>query len=423
MAILKCCYINKGEFMKKQIELLAPAGDLEKLKIAINYGADAVYIGGETLSLRAKAKNFSDDDMLKGIKYAHERGKKVYVTVNIFAHNEDFQNMKEYFEKLGAFDVDALIISDLGVFSIAKEVLPNMEIHVSTQANTTNYHSAKMWQTLGAKRVVLARELSFKEIKEVSENLPDMCIEAFVHGAMCISYSGRCLLSNYMADRDANKGECAHACRWKYNIVEEKRPNEYMPIFENERGTYIYNSKDLCMIGHIPELVEAGVTSFKIEGRIKTAFYVATIIKIYREAINDYLESEELYKSKFEYYMEEIRKCSHRDFTTGFYNNKPTNEDQIYTHNSYVRNYEFVALVLKEQDENGYCTIEQRNKFVIGDEIELLSPNCEIKKLTVESLINEKGEEVQEAPHPQEKLKLKVDFEVSPMDIFRIKEK
>ncbi len=410
--------------MSELIELLAPAGDLEKLKIAINYGADAVYIGGEHLSLRAKAKNFSDSDMIEGVKYAHERGKKVYVTVNIFAHNDDFSNMKEYFLKLDSFNVDALIISDLGVFSVAREVLPKMEIHVSTQANTTNYHSVKMWQTLGAKRVVLARELSFKEISEINEKTNgSVCLEAFVHGAMCISYSGRCLLSNYMANRDANKGECAHACRWKYNLVEEKRPNEYMPIYEDERGTYIYNSKDLCMIGFIPELVKAGVTSFKIEGRIKTAFYVATIIKIYREAINDYLKDENLYKEKFSYYMEEIRKCSHRDFTTGFYNNKPDNEDQIYTHNSYIRNYDFVALVLEETDENGYCLIEQRNKFVVGDEIEFMSPNSEIVKLTVTSLINMKGEEVTEAPHPQEKLKLKVDFKVSPLDMFRIKEK
>ncbi len=406
----------------KNIELLAPAGDLEKLKIAINYGADAVYIGGEFLSLRAKARNFTDAEMQEGVKYAHDRGKKVYVTVNIIAHNEDFEGMKEYFEKLGNLNVDGLIISDLGVFSVARDVLPEMEIHISTQANTTNLHSAKMWQKLGAKRVVLARELSFEEIKGIKDALPDLDIESFIHGAMCISYSGRCLLSNYMANRDANKGECAHACRWKYNLVEEKRPGEYMPVFEDERGTYIYNSKDLCMIGHIPELVKAGVTSFKIEGRIKTAFYVATIIKIYREAINDYLKDEELYRSKFEYYMEEIRKCSHRDFTTGFYNGKPDNEAQIYTHNSYIRNYDFAALVIGEQDENGYCLIEQRNKFVVGDELELMSPNCEIIKFTVTDLINTKGEQVLEAPHPQEKLRMKVDFKVSEMDIFRMKD-
>ncbi len=407
----------------KKIELLAPAGDLEKLKIAINYGADAVYIGGEFLSLRAKAKNFDDDSMREGVKYAHDRGKKIYVTVNIIAHNEDFNGMKEYFEKLGSFDVDALIISDLGVFSIAKEVLPDMEIHISTQANTTNTHSAKMWQTLGAKRVVVARELSFNEISEMSKSLPNLDIEAFIHGAMCISYSGRCLLSNYMSNRDANKGECAHACRWKYNLVEEKRPGEYMPIEEDERGTYIYNSKDLCMIEYIPELIQSGVTSFKIEGRIKTAFYVATIIKIYREALDDYYKDENLYRSKFEYYMQEIRKCSHRDFTTGFYNNKPTDEDQIYTHNSYIRNYEFAGLVLEEQDEEGYCLIEQRNKFVVGDELELMSPNCEIIKFVVNEMKNEKGEFVTQAPHPQERLRIKVDFKVSNMDIFRMKEK
>lgn len=403
----------------KKIELLAPAGDLEKLKIAFTYGADAVYIGGQNYGLRAKAKNFSDEQMIEGINFAHSLGKKVYVTANIFAHNEDFQGMEEYFINLEKIGVDAIIVSDLGVFNCIKEVVPNMEVHVSTQANNTNYRSIKMWETLGASRVVLARELSFSEIKDIHEKVPNVTLESFVHGAMCISYSGRCLLSNYMTNRDSNRGACSQPCRWKYNLVEEKRPNEYMPVYEDERGTYIFNSKDLCMINYLDDFIDSGVTSLKIEGRMKTSFYVATVVKTYRMAIDDIIENKEKYYSKKDYYMDEIKKCSYRDFTTGFYNNKTTEEDQVYTNNSYIRDYEFVGLV--EGYENGYAFIEQRNKFVIGQEIEVIRHSGEDFSFIVEEIINGDNENVSSAPHPQEKLKIKIPKNVELFDIFRVK--
>ena len=405
----------------KKTELLAPAGDLEKLKIAVLYGADAVYIGGEEYSLRAKAKNFTEEQMKEGIEFAHSHGAKVYVTANIYAHNSDFEGMAEYFKKIEALGADAILISDLGVFSVAREAVPNMEIHVSTQANNTNYMSANMWYKLGARRVVVARELSFKEIKTIRENIPaDMDIEAFVHGAMCISYSGRCLLSNYLSGRDANKGECVHACRWKYYLMEETRPGEYMPVVENERGTYIYNSKDLCMIEHIPELIDAGVQSFKIEGRMKTPFYVGTVVKAYRQAIDDCLKDRALYEGKKEYYLEEVSKASHREYTTGFYYRKPDGNEQVYTNNSYIRDYDFIGMVEEDYDENTGCAVVmQRNKFEVGDEIEVMPAKGESWKMTVTKMWNEDGEEVMSAPHPQQLLKVKFDKPVKKHDMLR----
>lgn len=405
----------------KKTELLAPAGDLEKLKIAVLYGADAVYIGGEEYSLRAKAKNFTEEQMKEGIEFAHSHGAKVYVTANIYAHNSDFEGMAEYFKKIEALGADAILISDLGVFSVAREAVPNMEIHVSTQANNTNYMSANMWYKLGARRVVVARELSFKEIKTIRENIPaDMDIEAFVHGAMCISYSGRCLLSNYLSGRDANKGECVHACRWKYYLMEETRPGEYMPVVENERGTYIYNSKDLCMIEHIPELIDAGVQSFKIEGRMKTPFYVGTVVKAYRQAIDDCLKDRALYESKKEYYLEEVSKASHREYTTGFYYRKPDGNEQVYTNNSYIRDYDFIGMVEEDYDESTGCAVVmQRNKFEVGDEIEVMPAKGESWKMTVIKMWNEDGEEVMSAPHPQQLLKVKFDKPVKKHDMLR----
>lgn len=405
----------------KKTELLAPAGDLEKLKIAVLYGADAVYIGGEEYSLRAKAKNFTEEQMKEGIEFAHSHGAKVYVTANIYAHNSDFEGMAEYFKKIEALGADAILISDLGVFSVAREAVPNMEIHVSTQANNTNYMSANMWYKLGARRVVVARELSFKEIKTIRENIPaDMNIEAFVHGAMCISYSGRCLLSNYLSGRDANKGECVHACRWKYYLMEETRPGEYMPVVENERGTYIYNSKDLCMIEHIPELIDAGVQSFKIEGRMKTPFYVGTVVKAYRQAIDDCLKDRALYESKKEYYLEEVSKASHREYTTGFYYRKPDGNEQVYTNNSYIRDYDFIGMVEEDYDESTGCAVVmQRNKFEVGDEIEVMPAKGESWKMTVTKMWNEDGEEVMSAPHPQQLLKVKFDKPVKKHDMLR----
>lgn len=405
-------------------ELLAPAGDLEKLKIAVLYGADAVYIGGEHFSLRAKAKNFNIEDMKEGIEFAHNHNVKVYVTANIIAHNEDFDGMGDYFKQLEKMRVDAILIADPGVFQVAKQYVPNMTIHLSTQANNTNYKSAQFWYSLGIKRIVLARELSLKEIKQIYENIPNnMEIEAFVHGAMCISYSGRCLLSNYMTNRDANKGECSHPCRWKYYLVEEKRPGEYMPVVENERGTYIYNSKDLCMITHIPDLIDSGIKSLKMEGRMKTSFYVGTTIKAYREAIDDYMKSPELYNSKLQYYLDEVSKASHREYTTGFYYGKPSGEEQIYTNNTYVRTYEFLGIILDYDENTQIATIEQRNKFCIGDEIEIMSSNNGYFMQTIEEIIDEKGNFIQSAPHPQQIIKIKVVQKVKKFDMMRKKEK
>lgn len=405
---------------KMKPELLAPAGDLEKLKIAILYGADAVYIGGEAYSLRAKAKNFTKETMAEGIRFAHEHGAKVYVTANIFAHNADFDGMAEYFKEIEALGADAVLISDLGVFAVAKEAAPNLEIHVSTQANNTNYQSAKMWYQLGARRVVVARELSLTEIKEIREKIPeDMEIEAFIHGAMCISYSGRCLLSNYLSGRDANKGACAHPCRWKYHLVEETRPGEYMPIEENERGTYIYNSKDLCMIDHIPDLIDAGVVSLKIEGRMKTPFYVGTVIKAYRQAIDDYFADPALYAQRIPQYLEEISKASHREYTTAFYYGKPDGNQQIYTNNSYIRPYDFIGMVQQDSDADHIAWVEQRNKFSVGDEIEVFPAKGDSFTMYVTDIWNEAGEAVTSAPHPQEKLRVKFTKPVHQYDMLR----
>lgn len=409
--------------MIKKPELLAPAGDLEKLKVAILYGANAVYIGGEHFGLRAKAKNFTIDEMKEGINFAHCHNSKVYVTANIIAHNEDFHGMGEYFKTLEQIGADAILVADPGVFQVAKEYVPNMQIHLSTQANNTNYKSANFWYSLGIKRIVVARELSLEEIKQISQNInDDMEIEAFIHGAMCISYSGRCLLSNYMTNRDANRGECSHPCRWKYYLVEEKRPNEYIPVIENERGTYIYNSKDLCMINHIPDLIDAGIKSFKLEGRMKTAFYVGTVVKAYREAIDDYYNNPEIYKTKLDYYIQEVSKASHREYTTGFYYGKPSGNEQIYTNNSYIRTCEFIGTVLDYDSETKIATIEQRNKFSVGEQIEIMQPKGYFK-YTIENIEDENGNKIESAPHPKQIVKMKIDSTVNKFDMLRREEK
>ena len=403
--------------MSRHPELLIPASSLEVLKTAVVF---AVYIGGEAFGLRAKAKNFSKEDMMEGIRFAHEHDVKVYVTANILAHNYDLEGVREYFKELKEIKPDALIIADPGVFEIAKEVCPEIERHVSTQANNTNYATYMFWYRQGASRVVSARELSMREIKEIRAHIPDdLEIETFVHGAMCISYSGRCLLSNYLSGRDANKGACSHPCRWQYYVTEKTRPNEYMPIVEDERGTYIFNSKDLNMIQHIPELVDAGIFSLKIEGRIKTCFYVGTVIKAYREAIDDYLKDPALYESKKDYYMQEVSKASYRGYTTGFYYGKPNEEDQVYTTSSYIRTYDFIGMVLDYDKTTGYATVEQRNKFVVGEKIEVMRHNGEDFTMTVEEMYDDKGESVTEAPHPQQILKVKVDKPVEAFDMFR----
>ncbi len=406
---------------ERKPELLIPASSLEVLKCAVNYGADAVYIGGDMYGLRAKAKNFSKEDMAEGIRYAHERGKKVYVTANITAHNYDLNGIREYFKELKEIGPDALIISDPGVFDIAKEVCPEIDVHISTQANNVNYGDYLFWKRQGATRVVTARELSMKEIKEIREHIPDdLEIETFVHGAMCISYSGRCLLSNYFTGRDANLGACTHPCRWKYYITEENRPGEYLPVFENDRGTYIFNSKDLCMIDHIPDIVDAGIDSLKIEGRMKTALYVANVAKTYRQAIDDYFEDILLYTDNIPKYKEQIAKCTYRQFTTGFFYGKPSEEAQIYDSNTYVTEYVYLGLV-SEVTPEGLAVIEQRNKFSVGDTIELMKPKGDDEEVKVLAMYDEEGNEIESCPHPQQKILLKLDKEVSVMDLLRVK--
>ena len=385
-------------------ELLVPASSLEVLKVAVIFGADAVYIGGEVFGLRAKAKNFSMEDMKEGVEFAHAHGVKVYVTANILAHNQDLEGVRAYFAELKEIGPDALIISDPGVYRIAMEVCPEIERHISTQANNTNYGTYQFWYEQGAKRVVTARELSLAEIKEIREHIPEeMEIETFIHGAMCISYSGRCLLSNYFTGRDANQGACTHPCRWKYAVVEESRPGEYLPVYENERGTYIFNSKDLCMIEHIPDLLDAGIDSYKIEGRMKTALYVATVARTYRKAIDDCLESEEKYRANMDWYHREISRCTYRQFTTGFYYGKPNEESQIYDSNTYQSDAVYLGTVY-ETDHKGRARIEQRNKFCVGDVIEIMKPDGRNVACQVLQIQDDQEEKMESAPHPKQEL-------------------
>ena len=407
--------------MSRHPELLIPASSLEVLKTAVIFGADAVYIGGEVFGLRAKAKNFSHDDMKEGIAFAHEHGVRVHVTVNILAHNRDLEGVREYLKELKELGPDALIIADPAIFEMAKEICPEIERHVSTQANNTNYGTYQFWWKQGAKRVVSARELSLEEIKEIRANIPEeMEIESFIHGAMCISYSGRCLLSNYFTGRDANQGACTHPCRWKYAVVEETRPGEYMPVYENERGTYIFNSKDLCMIEHIPELIDAGIDSFKIEGRMKTALYVATVARTYRKAIDDYLEDPELYRKNMPWYLDQISNCTYRQFTTGFYFGRPDDEAQIYDSNTYVREYTYLGIIGGERD--GMYRIEQRNKFSVGETIELMKPNGDNIEVTVKKIVDEDGNEQESAPHSKQVLYIDLGAHADQYDILRRKE-
>ena len=406
----------------KKPELLIPASSLEVLKTAVVFGADAVYIGGEVFSLRAKSKNFSMEDMREGIAFAHAHGARVYVTANILAHNGDLDGVENYFHELKAIGPDALIISDPGVFQIAKEVCPEIEIHISTPANNTNYRTYRFWHSLGAKRVVSARELSMDELRELRANIPeDLEIETFIHGAMCISYSGRCLLSSYFTGRDANQGACTHPCRWKYAIMEETRPGEYLPVYENERGTYIFNSKDLCMIEHIPELVEAGIDSFKIEGRMKTALYVAVVTRTYRQAIDDYLKDEVLYRSRMDYYKEEIAKCTYRQFTTGFFFGKPDHDTQIYDNNTYIKAYTYLGLIGEDQGD-GFYGLEQRNKFSVGDTIEVMKPDGRDLEVTVQAMTDAEGTMIESCPHPKQKIFVNLGVELCPLDLLRRKD-
>ncbi len=415
--------MNKLNTNKKP-ELLAPAGDMEKLIIAINYGADAVYFGGQNYGLRAKSRNFGLEEMEKAVSYAHKHNCKAYVTANIFAHNSDFEGMEEYFKNVYKIGADALIISDPGVFMTARKTVPQMDIHISTQANNTNMYTAKFWHELGATRIVLARELSLNDIEVMRESLPeDFELEAFVHGAMCISYSGRCLLSNYMAERDGNKGECAHPCRWQFYLMEEQRPGKYMPVYEDERGTYIFNSKDLCMIKFVPEMVKAGIGSFKIEGRMKTPFYVATTIKAYRQAIDDYFDDPEKYEKNKHNYVEQLEKCSNRHYTTGFYFNKPSQNEQNYESSAYVRLYDFIGIVLEYDQNTCIATMEQRNKFSVGESVEMLRAKGETFKFTLEEMTDEVNNSITDAPHAKQIVKMKMPYPVEKYDILQRKGK
>ena len=406
----------------KKPELLVPASSLEVLKTAVRYGADAVYIGGEVFGLRAKAKNFSLEEMKEGVEFAHRYNVKVYVTANILAHNSDIEPVKAYFNDLKKVKPDALIIADPAIFTIAKEMLPDMELHISTQANNTNYGTYNFWHSLGAKRVVSARELSISEIKDIRNHIPDdLEIETFVHGAMCISYSGRCLLSSFMAGRDANKGACTHPCRWKYAVVEESRPGQYMPVEENERGTYIFNSKDLCMIDHIPELVDAGIDSFKIEGRMKTALYVATVARTYRMAIDDYFENPKKYEENIPKYKTLISQCTYRQYTTGFFFGKPDETTQIYDCNVYERDYVYLGIVGDQVGEMEY-SLEQKNKFYQGQKIEVMKADGNDIEVEVVSIKDEEGNEMESCPHPKQKLKINLGIELEKGDILRVKE-
>ena len=406
----------------RKTELLIPASSLEVLKIAVMFGADAVYIGGEAFGLRAKAKNFSPEEMKEGIEFAHEHGVKVYVTANILAHNYDLDGARAYFKELKEMKPDGLIIADPGMFTLAKEICPEIDVHISTQANNTNYETYRFWEKLGATRVVSARELSIKEIKEIREHISDkMEIETFVHGAMCISYSGRCLLSNYFTSRDANQGACTHPCRWKYAVVEESRPGEYLPVYENERGTYIFNSKDLCMIEHIPDLIDAGIDSLKIEGRMKTALYVATVARTYRKALDDFAESPEKYQENMPWYLDQISNCTYRQFTTGFFYGKPTEETQIYDSNTYVKEYTYLGIV-GERSEQGWYKTEQRNKFSVGEMIEVMKPDGRNVEVTVKAIYDEDGNAMDSCPHPKQTLYIDLGMELDQYDILRRKE-
>jgi len=401
----------------KKPELLAPAGNLEKLEMAVRFGADAVYLGGQSFSLRAGADNFSLAEMKRGISFAHENSARVYVAVNIFAHNEDLQGLPAYLKELGGLDIDGIILADPGVFRMAREIIPHIPIHISTQANNTNWSSLLFWQELGAKRVVLARELSLAEIREIKEKT-NMELEVFVHGAMCISYSGRCLLSSYLTGRNANKGECAHPCRWKYHLVEEQRPGSYFPVVEEERGTYLFNSKDLCLIQHLPDLITAGVCSLKIEGRMKSAYYIATVVKVYREAIDAYFSSPEKFALSPEW-MEELAKVSHRHYTTGFLFHPPGHEDHRYDTSAYVRDYDFVGIVLGYDREKQEALVEQRNRFFTGDEVEFVPPRGQNLSGKITSMKNELGEHITSAPHPQQHITIPVPFPVEAFSLVR----
>lgn len=401
----------------KKPELLAPAGNMEKLKMALLYGADAVYLGGKAFGLRAFGGNFTNEELQEAVDFAHKLGKKIYVTVNIFPHNSDIAKLPAYLTFLNEIKVDAILVADLGVFTLAKEYAPDVELHISTQANNTNWAAVNAWAELGASRVVLAREMSLEEVKEIREKC-SVELEMFVHGAMCISYSGRCLMSNYLTGRDANRGSCAQPCRWNYALVEEKRPGQYFPVLEDERGTYIFNSKDMCLLPYLPDVIASGVDSLKIEGRMKSVHYAASVVKAYREAIDSYFAAPEQFEVKKEW-TEELDKVSHRAYTTGFYYGRPTEKDQIYGTSSYTQTSDFVGLVLDYDEKTGFATVEQRNNMKVGQEIEIFQPHLADYRQILQEMYNDEGEAIQVAPHPQQIVKIRMDKPVEPYGILR----
>ena len=403
--------------MIKKPELLAPAGNMEKLKMALLYGADAVYLGGKQFGLRAFGGNFSNEELKEAVEFAHNLNKKVYVTVNIFPHNSDIEMLPEYLAFLNTTGADALLVADIGLFMLAKKYAPDIELHISTQANNTNWATVDAWHNMGASRVVLARELSKDEISVIRQKC-SVELEMFVHGAMCISYSGRCLLSNYMTGRDSNRGSCAQPCRWKYSLVEEKRPGQYFPIEEDERGTFIFNSKDMCLLPYLPDVIESGVDSLKIEGRMKSVHYAASVVKAYRMAIDSYFENPEAFAVKDEW-LEELEKVSHRSYTTGFYYGKPTEKDQIYTSSSYIQTSDFVGLVLDYDEATGFATVEQRNNMKLGQEIEVFQPQLPGYRQLLGEMYNDEGEAIEVAPHPQQIVKIRMEAPVEPYAILR----
>ena len=403
--------------MVKKPELLAPAGNMEKLKMALLYGADAVYLGGKQFGLRAFGGNFSNEELKEAVEFAHNLNKKVYVTVNIFPHNSDIEMLPEYLAFLNTTGADALLVADIGLFMLAKKYAPDIELHISTQANNTNWATVDAWHNMGASRVVLARELSKDEISVIRQKC-SVELEMFVHGAMCISYSGRCLLSNYMTGRDSNRGSCAQPCRWKYSLVEEKRPGQYFPIEEDERGTFIFNSKDLCLLPYLPDVIKSGVDSLKIEGRMKSVHYAASVVKAYRMAIDSYFENPEAFAVKEEW-LEELEKVSHRSYTTGFYYGKPTEKDQIYTSSSYIQTSDFVGLVLDYDEATGFATVEQRNNMKLGQEIEVFQPQLPGYRQLLGEMYNDEGEAIEVAPHPQQIVKIRMEAPVEPYAILR----
>lgn len=403
--------------MIKKPELLAPAGNMEKLKMALLYGADAVYLGGKQFGLRAFGGNFSNEELKEAVEFAHNLNKKVYVTVNIFPHNSDIEMLPEYLAFLNTTGADALLVADIGLFMLAKKYAPDIELHISTQANNTNWATVDAWHNMGASRVVLARELSKDEISVIRQKC-SVELEMFVHGAMCISYSGRCLLSNYMTGRDSNRGSCAQPCRWKYSLVEEKRPGQYFPIEEDERGTFIFNSKDMCLLPYLPDVIESGVDSLKIEGRMKSVHYAASVVKAYRMAIDSYFENPEAFAVKDEW-LEELEKVSHRSYTTGFYYGKPTEKDQIYTSSSYIQTSDFVGLVLDYDEATGFATVEQRNNMKLGQEIEVFQPQLPGYRQLLGEMYNHEGEAIEVAPHPQQIVKIRMEAPVEPYAILR----